>query len=145
MQNFSKDNLTFYTLIIIFLIGSYFVINIFSYFDITNFCYISTERDIVRGNEKTIKQALKYLKKNKKDDYKMVCKYVETISEKYCIVADWHLGESLLREGCKLPGCYIKGSKTIYLKPSEETGENIIKKRAGDIIKYSNFSKEFWN
>lgn len=145
MKFFSKDSLIFYALIIFVLIIVYFVINIFNYFDITNLCYIKTEGDLVRGNEKTIKQALKYLKKNKKNDYKMVCKYANVISEKYCILADDDIDPELLREGWSLPGCYVKGSKNIYLTPSQENDEEAIREKAEAIVKYSNFSKEFWN
>jgi len=145
MKIFSKDNLIFYTSIIFILVIIYFVINIFNYFDIVNLCYIRTEGDLVRGNEKTIKQALKYLKNNKKNDYKMVCKYTDTISEKYCILADDDIDPELLKEGWNLPGCYVRGSKNIYLTPSQNNEEEDIRQKAEAIIKYSNFSKEFWN
>lgn len=99
---------------------------------------------MIRGNEETIKQALKLIKKGNKNDYKMICKYVNTISEKYCTVADWHINEGEVRAGYEEAGCYVRGSKTIYIQPTQEETDEVIKARAEDIIKYASFSKEFW-
>lgn len=138
----SKDNIIFYTLILILLFGIYYVINIFSYFSPTSLCYISLNRDVLSGNKKTMHQAIALLKKEDKEVYRDLCKYVEVVSEKYCYVYDDRV-EKLDYEAWQ-PGCYVKGSKTIYIKPEAGDSEDIIRKRAEDIKKYLQFSKEFW-
>jgi len=42
-------------------------------------------------------------------------------------------------------GCYIKGSKVIYIKPERQNTDLIIQKRAEILKKYSAYSKKFWD
>ncbi|MDP2684990.1 MAG: hypothetical protein Q8P20_08215 [bacterium] len=122
-----------------------FITNTFSYFDPLSMCYISIKSDIIRGNEKTIHQALTLIKKRDKEDYNTVCKYISIISEKnYCKIGDGRVDSSLHNGGFVDPPCYIKGSKTMYLKSEKNESDNIVIKRAEDIIKYANHSKTFW-
>lgn len=140
----NKDSVSFY-LLFSFLIGVFFwFLNIISYFDPINLCYIKIEGDVVRGEESTIHKALSLIKKENKKTYKDICKYVDVISEKYCIIADWQINGEEYTKGLNLPGCYARGSKTIYLRPNKNISDNIIQIRKKSIIKYSQFSKNFW-
>ena len=141
---FNKDNVTFYALGIFFLLLIFFIINKVSYFDPLNFCYIKIQGDIVRGEESSIHKAISLIKKEDKKAYSNLCKYVDTINENFCIVADWQISGPEFAEGLKLPGCYARGSKTIYLYPTKEISDTTINKRKNDIIKYAEFSKNFW-
>lgn len=140
-----KDNLTFYGLSLLLLGFVFIIINSASYLDPLGLCYVKIEGDIVRGNETTIHKALRLIKRENKSAYRDICKYVDVISEKNCIVADWKISGDEYAEGMKLPGCYARGSKTIYLKYDKSTSDATIKSRADDIIKYSGFSKKFWS
>jgi len=121
---------------VILFILAYFVINIFAYFDPFNSCLIWIDGDILRGNTGTIRQAIKIIKNKNPESYKNTCRYLNAISENYCVAS--RVSAEML------PGCYIKGSKTIYLNPENGAGENIINARAEQIEKLAEKSKEFW-
>jgi len=137
-----KDKLIFYSLIIFLLFGIYYFINIFAYFDVQNLCYINLQEDILSGDKKTMHQAIKLLKKNNKEDYKNLCRFVDTISEKYCFAFDPRVESK--NEDPWQPGCFVKGSKIIYIKPIEETSNLIIQKRSEEIKKFMLMSKNYW-
>lgn len=115
-----------------------------NYVDVTSMCRIKLNGDMLRGNEETIKSALKYIKENKRSSYDDACKYIDNISERYCIDADYHLDALATQAGWKRPGCYIRGSKTMYLKPESAKTDIVIKQRADEIIKDAQFSKNYW-
>ena len=108
-------------------------------------CYLKIEGDIIRGNEKTIITALKKIKKEDKASYRKVCKYVDRISERYCFATDWHLDNSQYQKEAAGPGCYARGSKTIYLKPEKQANKSIEETRQANIIKFSGHSRNYWN
>lgn len=118
----------------------YFFLNFFNYFDPLNFCYIKIDSDFLRGNEKTIKKAIKLLKKENKIAYKTLCGYINTISEKNCFTSS----QNISLEDWDKDGCYIKGSKIIYIKPEKDKGDTIINERKIIIKKYSEYSRDFW-
>jgi hypothetical protein len=137
-----KDNPVFYSLILVLILLFYYIINLFAYFDLPNLCYIGLDKDILSGNKETMRQAISLLKRKNREDYKNLCRYVDTISEKYCFAFDPRVeneGQDPWR-----PGCYVKGSKTIYLKPEKEKSDTIIKQRAEDIKKFMLMSKAYW-
>lgn len=126
---------------LIFFVLIYFCLNLFSYFDPLKFCYISIKGDF-RGNKKTIKEALSYLKKNNRQAYQTTCRYVNYIGENFCHAADSRVTPEADRY---LSGCYVRGSKSIYLRPEKDETEEIIKKRVENIAKFAAYSQEFWN
>lgn len=128
-------------IITLFVIFS-FSANIFSYFDPVNLCYIGIDNDILRGNQKTIKKAISYIKNNDNDSYKILCKYVDTIFEDYCLNGDIRGG--VQDTGYSSPGCYIRGSKIIYLIPSQNESETLVNFRVSTIVKYARASKNYW-
>lgn len=132
-----KKYLKIFAILLFILITSSLFINLFSYFDPLNFCYIKIDNDILRGNQDTIKKAIKLLKKENGESYKTLCRYVDIILEQNCVIN--MPGQKIDKEGC-----YIKGSKVIYLKPEKQKTDLIIKKRAEIIEKYSSYSKNFW-
>jgi hypothetical protein len=141
--SFNKDNFIFYFFIVFLFAIIYYTINIFSYFDATSMCYIGIQGDIMRGNEKTIRGAIKIMKKDR-SAYHDMCKYVDTIKEDYCQIADWYTKMDKYQKGLDLDGCYVRGSKTIYLRPDQNNNNDIILKRTETIKKMTGFSKEFW-
>ena len=133
---------TFFVAIVIFFAIFSFAANMFSYFDPLTFCYIGIENDFLRGNQKTVKEAIRLLKKEDIQSYKTLCKNVDTIVEDYCRAADPRVrGQEV---GIDEPGCYIRGSKIIYLIPTKEDNKSVINQRAITIRKYAYFSKNFW-
>lgn len=131
-------------MIMFFLSPVFFVAARLNYIDIFSLKMIKTEKNFLRGNRDTIKKALKLIKRTDPASYKTVIKYVDRISERPCVVADWHLYREEYLNGLNLPGCYTLGSKTIYLKPGAGESEYIVKARAQEIIKLADFSRTFW-
>lgn len=115
------------------------VLGTVSYLDIFNLCYINIDGDITRGNEKTIKQAIRLIKEEDKESYKTLCHYVNTVKERYCLIP-----KVPIKFGTE-PGCYIRGSKVIYLIPERGENQQIVRQRATTIQKYAQKSKIFWN
>ncbi len=138
-----KDYLIYTVITTMLGLGVFFLINSLNYFDPLNVCYINVDKDILRGDRKTILEAIRKIKRESRGDYKTMCKYVNKISENFCIAADWHL-DPAWRENAIGKSCYIRGSKTIYLFPTEEYSYDVVSERAAAIKKYSNYSKEFW-
>lgn len=114
------------------------------YIDIFRFSSIKLEKNFLRGSRSTINEAIKQIKNTDKQAYTTLIKYVDHISERPCVTTDWHLNRDDYIEGTKLPGCYTKGSKTIYLRPDANESRYVINARAKTIIKLANFSKEYW-
>lgn len=139
-----KDFFIYFIIISSLLVVGYLGINRISYFDAPNLCYISISKDILRGNRTTIIDSLRSIKKANREDYKTVCKYVNRISESFCIASDWHLDPNWMISA-NGKSCYIQGSRTIYLYPQQENGSAIVKQRASDITKLSKLSKNFWD
>lgn len=139
-----KDFLVYFFIIILILGILYMGINRISYFDAQNFCYISISNDILRGNRNTIIDALHMIKKQNSIEYQRVCKYINRISEGFCIAADWHLDPKWMTNA-EGKNCYIQGSNTIYLYPQEQDSMQIVKQRAVDIIELSKLSENFWS
>jgi len=137
-----KDNLAFYVLVLILFFVFYYFVNIFAYFDLPNLCYISLEKDALNGNKITLHQAIGLLKKNDRADYKNLCRFVKTVSEKYCFAFDPRVENN--SQNPYQPGCFVKGSKTIYLKPEKEQSAFVIQKRAEELKKFMLMSKSFW-
>ena len=115
-----------------------------NYVDVTGFCRIKITGDLLRGNEDTIKVALRFIKKSDKKAYREVCQYVDVITERYCVDADYHLDQPAVQASWERAGCFIQGSKTIYLKPDSVVSEDLIKGRAKEIMKDALLSKKYW-
>lgn len=137
-----KDRLMFYGFILILAWLLYVLINQFAYFDAPNFCHIGLEQDVLAGNKKTMRQAIGLIKKTSRADYKNLCRYVDNIVEKNCFAFDPRVENK--ESGAWQSGCFVKGSKTIYLKPENEASAAIIKKRSEEIKKFMLMSKNFW-
>lgn len=118
----------------------YFFVNIFNYFDPLNFCYIKIDGDFLHGNEGTIKKAVKLLKREDKIAYKRLCSYINTISEHHCFTSS----QNISLEDWNKEGCYIKGSKVVYVKPEKGVSDIIVNKRKNAIKRFSEHSKDFW-
>ena len=118
-----------------------YLLNGITYLDPINFCLINLDEDISVGDKRTMHQAVDLVGKRYSSNYKTVCKYVNTISEQYCPIHQANGGDTTY---AKSTGCFIKGTKTVFISPSYKTSEDIITMRAYDIIKYANFSKDYW-
>jgi len=132
-----------YPLIIIFLLFLTYIIfySYNNYVDPFNLCVINIDQDTQGGNRKTIQAALGKLKNTDKSSYEDVCRHVSLISENFCPIYHTYGGSWQYNNQ---PGCYIKGSKIIYINPTKENTDSIIDQRAEAIKKYANFSKDYW-
>ncbi|MCK5490361.1 MAG: hypothetical protein KAI67_00820 [Candidatus Pacebacteria bacterium] len=138
-----KDAFFQVTFFIMFIFCIYSVINIFSYYDPINSCYIRVEGDVVSGNRKTVYDAIKLIKKEDKKTYKVLCQNVERISENECSTAHGEFTEDD-KIAWEQDGCYVRGSKVILIKPEKIDSESIIRKRVETIKKYALYSEKFW-
>ena len=116
----------------------YLSMNVFSYFDPFSFCYVRIESDVLRGNRQTVKEVINMFKKDDRNGYGDFCRYVDRIKEGFCFTSSRPANNEISQ------GCYVKGSKTIYLKPLENEGAVAVSERYNAIKKYSSFSKTFW-
>ena len=131
--------------------GFYFFSNAVSYFDPLTSCYISLDNDLTKGNQATMTRAIKMLKRGDGASYKTMCRYINRITEKNCRGSDPRgeqneqptTGGSAIR-GWESIGCYIKGSKEMYLKVEKDDSDLITRSRMDAIKKYSERSKFFW-
>ena len=128
----------------LFILGTFFV-NVFSYFDPLNFCYIGIDNNILGGSQEAIKKAIKSIKEEDGESYRTLCKYVDAIIEQECLNFDPHIKQSAVpMEELKESACYVKGSRVIYVpRISEETNEAVAD-RAEMLKIYSQKSKDFW-
>ncbi|MFC1722408.1 hypothetical protein ACFL0C_02025 [Patescibacteria group bacterium] len=125
----------------IILVG-YLLLSGINYLDIPNHCYINIKYDVLRGDKKSIVQALKSIKSNDYIAYRNICDYVDTIYERRCVKAENSNPKlSFLNSN----GCYIKGTNAILINPLTEHTEESLKRRHESIILYSEMSKDFWN
>lgn len=130
-------------IIIVVVFGlTYIWLNFSGYFDPLNMCRIRIHADLVTGNKKSITQALSLLKKEDRGSYNIACQYVDRIYERTCFGADWHIDRS--QRGSKEPGCYVKGSKSIYIKPDFKQDSDSANTRKESIKKYSQLAREYW-
>ena len=119
----------------------YLALNTFDYFDPMTLCYVRINKELVGGRRDTIKQAIRLLKKTDKPSYRTLCAYVSRIRERICIGSDWHIENP--PRGINANGCYIRGTKTIYLKPRPDEGDAVVAQRMQTIRIYSQLSAEF--
>ena len=96
------------------------------YLDISSFCSISIDKDFLRGNRETIQKALLAIKQNDSGSYKLICRNVDRIAEDLCPNDHTYGGPwELIR-----PGCFIKGTRIIYIEPSPDKSKGTILERA---------------
>ena len=122
----------------------YFSLNIFSYFDPLSFCRIKIHQQPLSGNRSTIKEALRYIKRSDPSSYAMVCKYVKDIGEKNCMSGDARVDASFAGEYGTVKGCYVRGTKFIYLKPNKNNDRQTVAERAKNVIHLAAKSENFW-
>ena len=141
-----KTKLILFLVLFTIIFGIWYLINANSnYVDAMSFCRIRINGDILRGNKDTIKQALKRIKATDIESYETICNYVNNITESYCVDSDHNLDISAAQAGFEWPGCFIKGSKTIYLKPESINSQEIVLRRTAVIKKYASYSKKYWD
>ncbi|HBB36639.1 MAG: hypothetical protein UX02_C0001G0003 [Candidatus Moranbacteria bacterium GW2011_GWC1_45_18] len=114
----------------------------YSHFNVLDSCFVKIKAPGLNSRKSEIKEAIKYLKSTDKEAYKNFCRQTDSIIETSCMGSDWHLDGKV--RGQDSPGCYIKGSKTIYLNPL------ILKsfsadKIAGLLKDYSRMGRDFWD
>lgn len=121
------------------ILGAYlFFLNFVSYVDVPNNCYIALDNDVLIGNQKTTKEAIRIIKKEDPNSYRNLCRYVETISEKDC----YTITAGRMRDS--KDGCYVKGSKNIYIKPNNGDSYTAARGKADLIKELVQKSKVFW-
>jgi len=138
MNKILKNVLTKLFTLSIIAITSVLYLSIFSHFDPFNACYINIDKHS-EGNRKTIQEAIKIIKNNEPNLYDDLCKYIDTISEEWCYTSTY----TATVEG--RAGCYLKGSRIIYLHPHKIPDKYYAVERVETIIKYLGYSKNFWN
>jgi hypothetical protein len=111
--------------------------------DPLNSCYIYLEDDMLRGNNETIFKAIDKIKAENFSAYRTLCSNVDVVSENFC--EGGNRRASTPAKDWNNDGCYIRGSKVIYLKPEKDITLAIIDNRAEMLKKYSIRSQEFWS
>jgi hypothetical protein len=132
-------NWLIFGLVIILLYGGWRFV--FAHFHPLPYCNISIRKDILRGDTRSIREALSTLRRTNTEAYKTVCRYVDRIEEKRCFNADGHVDDVAFQK--THDGCYIGGSRTIYLMPQEYSAD-LVARRADSIKALAEKSREFW-
>jgi len=138
-----KDKVIFYGFPVLVIFSVYFFINTFSYLSIYPFCSLKIQGNILLKNEDSIREAIYIIKKDYPKSYSDLCEFVDAIKEQKCTIRDYHLFPKT-KDYLSEDGCYVKGSKTIYISPEKSASKEIIQKRAKQIMKLTAFSKNFW-
>ena len=113
------------------------------YFSLIPWCKVGIQHNLFRGDQGAIKDAISLLRKTDYDSYKVFCGNIDVIYERYCPGADWHFED--INKWRSKPGCYIRGSRAMYLTPSDEYSvDTSVEARASYIKRFSEYSDEFW-
>lgn len=119
----------------------YLVLTISGYFVPYPMCYIKIYSDTLKGNKETITKALESIRASSLGDHEMVCTYVNKIIEVPCRSINVQNKQYISSDNI---GCYIKGSKVIYLNPDTRNDSDIIKIRAEEILRNAKQSRDYW-
>lgn len=122
----------------------YFIAAGFYYVDVFHLCFIRLSDDILNGNKVTIKKGIELIKRQSPEAYKNVCASLDMVIESYCLAGDVEPHSAAAWSKINEPGCYIRGSKVIYIKPDKKDSEDVIMVRAEAIEYLAQKSKEFW-
>jgi len=117
-------------------------IGYFNYLDFSEPCYIKIYSSSLSGNRQTLVEALEKLKVRDPVNYRNVCRYVSVISESPCITSQKY-GSQV--QNLDVDGCYIKGSKIIFVRPDSRSDPSVVENRIDTIVKYTQESMKFWN
>jgi hypothetical protein len=135
-------SLTF--LAITFALLGYVFLGFFSYIDLQNLCYIQIEGTTNTSEKQAIMDAIRLIKDQSYSKYKSLCQHVKHINVSQCTTQDPENAMAHLRESAQMVpvntnSCYIKGSKTIFVKPYIDMAQ---KKEA--LLEASAWSEQFW-
>lgn len=122
----------------------YFVVATqFSYIDPGGPCWVKTVTDVVEGNNRLV-DGIKKLKESDPYAYKDLCQHVDTIVELNCIAGDPRVNLDPKLIDFEYKGCFIKGSKTVYLLPNKDGTQQDPTSIATTLKKYTQVSREYW-
>jgi len=125
-----------------FLIGvAFFIFSGFNYIDVRDQCFIKIKYDVLQGDRDSIFDALKVIKETDYIFYRNLCRNVDRIYEKRCVLAN-DGGRKL--EYLKTKGCYIKGSRVILINPIDKNKYDKVEKRVEAIKLYAQMAIDYW-
>lgn len=134
--------LVFGTLLLFFFgMGTYIVLGYTMHIDFPNNCYIKVDKDILKGNRETVFKALNSIKNTNLQAYQDICTHVDTITEASCLLGETRNGKL---HPINTDGCYLKGTKTIFIRPDASNLDAAVNLRKEQIMKYAQMSKEYW-
>ena len=128
-------------LLFFFGLGAHTILGYTTFIDYANKCFIKVDKDILKGNRETVFKALSSIKNNNFQEYNDICNYVDTIAEAACLVGENNSGKL---HPLNTDGCYIKGTKTIFISPDNSDLDAATTARKSQILKYSKMSKNYW-
>jgi hypothetical protein len=113
-----------------------------NYIDVRKGCLIKISHDMLRGDRGSIRSALGEIKKNDANLYDGICKYVDIIYERKCMVVGDNYPDVKTLES---DGCYFTGTKIIYVDPVSGGQTNSVSLRKESITKYASLAIDYWN
>lgn len=141
MRGYLSRHVLLVTVIILCVCGLAVHTLITTHINLSPWCSIKIEVDMLSGDRASVRQALKYLQTSDPGAYQIACAYVDTIVEKYCLVGDPHIDPSTWTS--RPQGCYVRGSRNIYIAPAAYKPITTIE-RANLLARYAGYSKAFW-
>lgn len=140
----NKPKLIFFVILFLpVVLGMGYYVSQFYYINTSPPCFIKVSTNVVSGIG-PITVEINNLQSSDKAAYENLCRYVDHIVELPCLAGDTVVNTDPKLFDPKIQGCFVKGSKTIYLKPlNQET--NPTPDRVEALKRYATISKEYWS
>ena len=102
---------------------------------------IRIQKDSLDGEKKDVLRAIEHLKINSLNDYKYVCKHIDSVILGKCLSASKSNNNVL---NINTRACYLKGTKSVYINTKISNTDFSPKSISSLILKYAKESAVFW-
>lgn len=113
-----------------------------SYVDIGSGCKIEISGSLASANKDAVSALLKEIKAEDKASYDLICSSLDHIREAHCPLFDESLKED--RIIWTTPGCYLRGTKTVYLVPLNSGYAASERETKEGLIRFAEQSRMYW-
>jgi hypothetical protein len=133
----------------------------FGWFDVTRFCRIAIDVDLLEGDRSAVRAAIDLVRREDPAAYRALCRWIDRIQEEHhCQAGDpsadpevrraqWYNVATLeptLRRSFEAPACYVRGSRIIVLRRprTEDARPTLVRARAEALKRLAVASQTFW-
>ena len=112
------------------------------YVSLIPWCRVKIHHHVLSGDKGLIRKAISQLRASDEDGFRALCRYVDAIYERVCYGADWNITDA--SQWYRKPGCFVKGSRAVYLTPTKNQTRSAVANRAVDLGRFAKYAREFW-